>query len=145
MLDTVDRITGRVRWTLLNRVDDLLRGVAVGIDPRVCVHVAHRRQTIGAETCPGTDVAVVEDRHLLARIVVALVGRGTAIVPTGECDLDVCPVTERPVGRSAAAAQCDNRLELDRPGVGSSCRNLLTRCAPSSIGVTCRAACRTIT
>jgi hypothetical protein len=98
ILDPVDRIAERAGWTLADRVDDLQGGVAVGVDPRVGLHVEDGRQAAGAEAGTRADVSVVVDGDLPTRVIVAAIGGRTTPVHAGEADLAVRSVAERLVG-----------------------------------------------
>ena len=103
---TVEGQAQRPGRAVAHRPDELVETAAAGGDERARhAGAEHGRQPVGAQAGVLADAPVVEDRDLLARVGVALVGHPVRVLVVGEPAGGVRPVAERLHRRGAAPAQ----------------------------------------
>ena len=95
--------------------DELVEAGAAGRDEGFGAGAERGRRAVGAQPGVLADAPVVEDRDLLPRVGVALVGHPVRVLAVGEPAGRVRPVAERLGRRGAAPAQRELRRHRDLP------------------------------
>src|SRR6185437_2972331 len=93
--------------------DELVEAGAAGGDEGFGGGAERRRRPVGAQPGVLADAPVVEDRYLLPRVGVALVGHTVRVLGVGETAGRVRPVAEGLGRRDAAPAQRELRRHRD--------------------------------
>src|SRR5215470_20406604 len=105
LLAAAGRVAQRARRAIPHGTDDLVHPAAAGGHKRLGAGAEHRGQAVAAQPRMLADAAVVEDRQLVARIAVTLVGYPFGILGVAEAGSRVAAVAPRLDRRLAAAAQ----------------------------------------
>ncbi len=124
MLHAIDRVAERARRTLLNRGDDVVNSVTVGIDPRLLAKLEHSLEVVGTASRVGTNPAIVVDSHAATLVVVSPVRNTVWILLAAETDYLVRAIAIGFILRPPTSTQGDSPIRVMNGAVRKTLQHL---------------------